>query len=175
MQKLYSGLASIYFVAATLTLMMIGFLLLAMAVLELVLLAMEGNVVDGALNGVGLLIIGFAVIETSKFIAEEEILRDRELRSSTESRRSITKFITIIVIAASLEALVMVFQTSRRGIEYALYPAGLFVAAMFALLALGAYQWLSSRILSDNPLEGPNPPSEDKSNEKKSTRRSASK
>jgi hypothetical protein len=155
--------------------MAIGFVLLGMAVWELALLAMQGNVVDGALNGVGLLIIGFAVIETSKFIAEEEILRDRELRSSTESRRSITKFITIIVIAASLEALVMVFQTSRRGIEYALYPAGLFVAAMFALLALGAYQWLSSRIRSDNPLDGPNPPSEDKPTEKKPTRRRASK
>jgi hypothetical protein len=175
MQKLYSGLATIYFLAATLALMVIGFVLLGMAILELVLLARQGNVVDGALNGVGLLIIGFAVIETSKFIAEEEILRDRELRSSTESRRSITKFITIIVIAASLEALVMVFQTSRRGIEYALYPAGLFVAAMFALLSLGAYQWLSSRIHSDNPLDGPNPPTEDTSNEKKPARRRASK
>lgn len=173
MQKLYSALASIYFVAATLALMLIGFLLLAMAVLELALLAMEGSVVDGALNGVGLLIIGFAVVETSKFIAEEEVLRDRELRSSTESRRSITKFITIIVIAASLEALVMVFQTSRRGIEYALYPAGLFIAAMFALLALGAYQWLSSRILSDNPLDGSNPPAKDEPKDAKPPRRAS--
>ncbi|HLT91777.1 MAG TPA: hypothetical protein VKZ85_12615 [Woeseiaceae bacterium] len=48
----------------------------------------------------------------------------------------------------------MVFQTSRKGIEFALYPAGLFLAAMFALLALGAYQWLSSRIVPDHtPVE----------------------
>lgn len=158
MQKLYSGLARAYFLAATLVLVVIAFLLLGIAIWEIVLLSMRGNFVNGALNGVGLLIIGFAVIETAKFIAEEEILRDRELRSSTESRRSITKFITIIVIAASLEALVMVFQTSRRGIELALYPAGLFVAAMFALLSLGAYQWLSSRIDSEDAPDRTHPP-----------------
>ena len=176
MQKLYSGLASVYFLAATVVLMIIAFLLLGMAIWEVVHFAWEGNLVDGALNGVGLLIIGFAVIETAKFIAEEEILRDRELRSSTESRRSITKFITIIVIAASLEALVMVFQTSRQGIELALYPAGLFVAAMFALLSLGAYQYLSSRIISDSPLDGPNPPSnkENQSENEKASRPRAS-
>ena len=63
-----------------------------------------------------------------------------------ESRRSLTKFITIIVIAASLEALVMIFETSHGDITEAIYPAALFAAAMFALIALGAFQWLSSRI-----------------------------
>ena len=98
------------------------------------------------LDSVGLVIIGFAIIETSKFIAEEEILRRKELRSAVESRRSLTKFITIIVIAASLEALVMIFETSRTDVTESIYPAALFAAAMFALIALGAFQWLSSRI-----------------------------
>ena len=52
-------------------------------------------------------------------------------------RRSLTKFITIVVIAASLEALVMVFETSRTDVTRAIYPAALFAAAMVALLALG--------------------------------------
>ena len=63
-----------------------------------------------------------------------------------ESRRSLTKFITIIVIAASLEALVMIFETSRTDVRQAIYPAALFAASMFALIALGLFQWLSSRI-----------------------------
>lgn len=146
MQKLYSKIALLYFVAATVVLMLLALLLLVSAVWETVANLVNGNPVDAALNSIGLLIIGFAVVETAKFIAEEEIVRKRELRSSTESRRSITKFITIIVIAASLEALVMVFQTSRQGIELAIYPAALFMSAMFALIALGIYQFLSSRI-----------------------------
>ena len=67
----------------------------------------------GVLDSAGLVIIGFAIIETSRFIAEEELLRQKELRSAVEARRSLTKFITIIVIAASLEALVMIFEASR--------------------------------------------------------------
>ena len=147
MERLYSGVAMTYFVVATIFLMLLAFLLLISAIWEAASHLLAGEMVDAALSSIGILIIGFAVVETAKFIAEEEIIRKRELRSSTESRRSITKFITIIVIAASLEALVMVFQTSRIGIEYAIYPAALFVAAMISLVALGAYQWMSSRIV----------------------------
>jgi hypothetical protein len=75
------------------------------------------------------------------------------LRSPLESRLSLTKFITIIVIAASLEALVMVFKTSRTSIPEAIYPAALFAASMAALVSLGAYQWLPSRIAPPSPQE----------------------
>lgn len=146
MDALYKRLALIYYVAATMFLMGLAALLLGNAVWEVAWGAFSDAPVDQILDSIGIVIIGFAVVETAKFIGEEEIVRRRELRSSVESRRSITKFITIIVIAASLEALVMVFQTSREGLEYAIYPAILFASAMFALIALGTYQWLSSHI-----------------------------
>ncbi|MGP9818463.1 GNAT family acetyltransferase [Salinarimonas sp. NSM] len=151
MKTLYSGLALAYFVVATISIMLLAFLLVASALWRVWVALPSGDVVDPVLEGIGLLIIGFAVVETAKFIAEEEILRRRELRSAVESRRSLTKFITIIVIAASLEALVMVFKTSRASIPDAIYPAALFVAAMSALVALGGYQWLSSRINPEIP------------------------
>ncbi|WP_349369140.1 GNAT family acetyltransferase [Salinarimonas sp.] len=156
MKKLYEGLALVYFVIATLAIMLLAFLLIVSAIWNVVVALPAKDVVDPVLEGIGLLIIGFAVVETAKFIAEEEILRRRELRSAVESRRSLTKFVTIIVIAASLEALVMVFKTSRASIPDAIYPAALFIAAMAALVALGGYQWLSSRI---NPEIPPGDPS----------------
>ena len=129
-------------------------LLLFGAVWEMIGALLHGDVLK-LLDGVGLIIIGFAIIETSKFIAEEEILRDKELRSAVESRRSLTKFITIIIIAASLEALVMVFETSRTDVTRSIYPAALFAAVMLALVSLGAFQWLSSRIAPPpDPAEG---------------------
>ncbi|GHA36722.1 hypothetical protein GCM10007989_36060 [Devosia pacifica] len=163
MRKLYSNVAHIYFVVATLMLMVLAVALLVTAAWQALQGILQGDPVDSALDSIGIVIIGFAVVETSKFIAEEEILRKRELRSSRESRRSITKFITIIVIAASLEALVMVFKTSREGLEYAIYPAALFASSMFALVALGAYQWLSSRIVypEDQPEQKGDEGSED--------------
>ncbi len=153
MEKLYSRLAGAYFFVATIALMLLAFAFLVIAIWDVSVGFFSGSFVSGALSGVSLLVIGFAVIETAKFIAEEEILRNRELRSSTESRRSITKFVTIIVIAASLEALVMVFKATREDISLAIYPAVLFVAAMFGLVALGIYQWLSSRILGPDDTD----------------------
>lgn len=155
MKKLYEGLALAYFVIATLAIMALAFLLVVSALWNVIVAAPSGDVVDPVLEGVGLLIIGFAIVETGKFIAEEEILRRRELRSPVESRRSLTKFVTIIVIAASLEALVMVFKTSRANIPDAIYPAALFIAAMAALVSLGGYQWLSSRINPEIPPSDP--------------------
>ena len=146
MRRFYNLVALGYFIVATISLMLMAVLLLVSGLYDVVTSLGTTERVDVALDSIGLLIIGFAVIETAKFIAEEEVLRQRELRSPRESRRSITKFITIIVIAASLEALVMIFKTSLTSIPDAIYPAGLFVAAMFALVALGAYQYLSSRI-----------------------------
>ena len=145
MKRFYELTAHTYFTVATVFLMLLAVVLLLGAVWEVLAAIAQGDVL-GVLESAGLVIIGFAIIETAKFIAEEELLRDKELRSAVESRRSLTKFITIVVIAASLEALVMVFETSRTDVTRAVYPAALFAAAMGALLALGAYQWLSSRI-----------------------------
>lgn len=154
MEALYTWLALTYFVIATLSLNALAFILLVFALVEVAKGVSDGDPVGAVLSSVSLIVIGFAVVETAKFVAEEEIMRRRELRSSRESRRSITKFITIIVIAASLEALVMVFQSTREGIQFAIYPAALFIAAMFALVALGSYQWLSSRIKSGGTHPG---------------------
>ena len=145
MHRLYDRIATGYYVVATAFLLVLAVVLLLGAVWQAATALLHGEVI-GVLDGVGLVIIGFAIIETAKFIAEEEVLRDKELRSAVESRRSLTKFITIVVIAAALEALVMVFETSRTDVTKSVYPALLFGAAMFALIALGLFQWLSSRI-----------------------------
>ena len=145
MRELYETVSRGYFLVATWFLILLAVLLFLGAIWEVAAALLHGEIL-GVLDAVGLVIISFAIIETSKFIAEEELLRDKELRSADESRRSLTKFVTIIVIAASLEALVMIFETSRTDVTKAIYPAALFAASMLALVSLGAFQWLSSRI-----------------------------
>lgn len=145
MQRIFDRAAAVYFVGATAFLMLLAIILLVLAVLEVGVALLHADVV-GMLESAGLVIVGFAIVETSKFMAEEELVRRKELRSAVESRRSLTKFVTIIVIAISLEALVMVFEAGRTDVAVAIYPALLFASAMFALLMLGTYQWLSSRI-----------------------------
>ena len=55
--------------------------------------------------------IAIAVFEVGKFMVEEELIRERQLRSVLEARRSLTKFVTIVIITLSLEGLVLVFET----------------------------------------------------------------
>lgn len=141
----YEKLALAYFVTATTALILLALLLLGAALWEVANAFLSFDLLK-VVDSIGLMIIGFAVVETAKFIAEEEVIRQRELRSAVESRRSLTKFITIMVIAGSLEALVMVFKTSRTSIPETVYPAILFMASILALIGLGVYQFLSSRI-----------------------------
>lgn len=150
-RSLYQSIATVYFVLATVALMAIAFLILASAIIDIIeALPSPEHISTVALRSVGLLIIGFAIIETASFIAEEEIFSKRGPRSPSESRRSLTEFVTIIVIASSLEALVMIFVASRSEVSNSLYAAAIFFVAMFGLVALGIYQWLSSRIRPRN-------------------------
>ena len=55
----------------------------------------------------------------------------------------------------------MVFRSSHDNVALTIYPAALFVAAMIALVSLGIYQWLSSRIGDDDEEAGDVAESED--------------
>jgi hypothetical protein len=145
-------LAEGFFWAATIVLIALSGYLIVAACLEVAGALGAADPMPAILHAMGLVIVSFAVIELSKFILQEELGRHRELRSARESRRSLTKFITIIVIALSLEVLVMVFEAARRDIADVQYAALLFATVVFALIGLGAYQWLSNAV---EPQTGP--------------------
>ena len=69
-QELYDRIAIGYFTVATWFLGLLAILLLFGAVWEVAAALVHGEIL-GVLESVGLVIIGFAIIETAKFIAEE--------------------------------------------------------------------------------------------------------
>jgi hypothetical protein len=75
MSSIYEKLALVYFTVATAALMLFSFVLFVIAGLTTVAAFFKPDPVDDILDSIGLLIIGFALIETSKFIVEEELLR----------------------------------------------------------------------------------------------------
>ena len=68
--------ARVYFSLATGFLMLLAIVLLGWAAWEIVDALLHGEVL-GVLDSAGLVIIGFAIIETSRFIAEEELVRQQ--------------------------------------------------------------------------------------------------
>ncbi|WP_062206371.1 hypothetical protein [Aureimonas sp. AU12] len=97
-----------------------------------------------ALEAVGFTVIAIAVFDVGKYLLEEEAIRGREMRNTGEARRSLTKFISTIIIAVLLEALVTVFEAGKEDPRLMIYPTLLLLAGAVLIVGLGVYQWLSA-------------------------------
>jgi hypothetical protein len=98
------------------------------------------------LRGVGYIVVAMAVFEVAKYIVEEELMHEREMRSAAEARRSLTKFVSTISIAVFLEGLVTVFRVSHTTVSELVYPSLLLVTAVVMILGLGLFQRLSASV-----------------------------
>lgn len=98
------------------------------------------------LDAIGLLVISMAALDSGKYLMEEEVLRDRELRSALEARQTLTKFLVIITIAVSLEAVVAMARVDADDLQLLVYPAILLLSGVAVVLGLGIYQKLSGAV-----------------------------
>ena len=109
------------------------------------------NALDNMLDGIGLIIIAVAVADVGKFLFEEEVLSNRELRRPAEARGSLTKFMSIMIVALSLESLVLIAKTSRDTMNDIVYPGILVFLAVVAMVGLGLFQKLSQHATAAIP------------------------
>ena len=99
------------------------------------------------LDAVGYVVIALAVFDVSKYFIEEEVIRHREMRIPSEARRSLTKFISTILIAVFIEGLVLVFSANKEdAASMSVFPASILLTGVVILIGLGAYQWLSAHV-----------------------------
>ena len=104
------------------------------------------EIISPMLDGIALSVLGLAVIDVSKYLLDEEVFRNRELGAASEARATLTKFFTIITIAVSLEAVVLIFSSIKEeNIESLVYPVYLLLTAVVITLGLGLFQWLNAR------------------------------
>ena len=106
---------------------------------------------DTMLDAIGLVIIAVAVADVGKFLFEEEVVADREMRRPAEARGSLTKFMSIMIVALSLESLVLIAKTSRETMGDVVYPGLLMLLAVLALVGLGLFQKLSQNTTAAVP------------------------
>lgn len=141
---------------------------LAAAVLALFALVLAGSAITdfviaawsrqhvgaSALSGIGYVVVSIAVFDVAKYLVEEEVVRGRELRVTSEARRSLTRFISTIAIAVFLEALVTIFRVTQEDVTKLLYPTFLMISAILLVLGLGVYQRLSVSVEREVGEEG---------------------
>ena len=135
--------SKIFFLVTAVALFALAAGLVAVAVHDVWTSLLGPDLLEPILRSIGLLTIAVAVFEVAKFLLEEELLRERELRSITDVRLSLTKFFTIIIIVLSLEGIVLLFEVKIDHIEQLIYPTALMAVAILALVGLAVFRWLT--------------------------------
>lgn len=89
--------------------------------------------------------LALAVFDLGKTTLEEEVLMHKDIFRHSSTRRTITRFIAAILIAVSIEALLLMFK-SALGDGHELVPAvWMMLAAVGLLVGLGIYVFLGAK------------------------------
>ncbi len=136
------------FAAASLLLFLLALALVGIGLTEAagVFTGSTDDAGDAILETLGYVIVAYAVFDVAKYLFEDEVRRGNEKRHAAEARRSLTKFLSTIVIALFLEGLVLVFKTAREDITLLGYPTALIAVSVLVLVGLGAYQRFSASV-----------------------------
>jgi hypothetical protein len=141
---LFDWFSRIVFGLAAAMLMLFAIAMTVDALMQFLSILWSGrNVGLAALTGIGYVVVSIAVYDVAKYLIEEEVVRAREMRVTSEARRSLTRFISTIAIAVFLEALVTIFRVSQDNVTDLFYPTFLLISAILLVLGLGVYQRLS--------------------------------
>jgi putative Mn2+ efflux pump MntP len=128
----------------SLSLGLISFAMMAVALWDIWVSIHEKTLlVKALLDAIGLIVIGMAVFDVSKFLLEEEVFSGSSTKSPAKQRGTLLKFLVIIAIAVSLEALVFVFDAGKKDITMLVYPTFLLISAVLVVVGLGIYQKLT--------------------------------
>ena len=108
----------------------------------------DSNRADIQLKPFGVIIfltLGLAVFDLGKTILEEEVLMHKDIFRHSSTRRTITRFIAAILIAVSIEALLMMFKSALNESLSIMPAVWMMLTAIGLLVGLGAYVYLGAK------------------------------
>ena len=91
------------------------------------------------------LTLGLAVFDLGKTILEEEVLMHKDIFRHSSTRRTITRFVAAILIAVSIEALLLMFKAALGQGEGMLAAVSMMFTAIGLLVGLGIYVFLGAQ------------------------------
>lgn len=151
--KIHGYISNAFYLFTSMILTLFSLAMIAAAFWQVVTAFRTEGFVSSILSAIGLMVIAIAVFDVSRFLVEEEILRGQEVRTSRQARGRLTKFITIITLAISLEALVLIFEAGQEHMSLLTYPAMLLLSAIGLVVGLGVYHKLSESSEQSDPSE----------------------
>ncbi|MGB9669844.1 MAG: PDC sensor domain-containing protein [Halothiobacillaceae bacterium] len=89
--------------------------------------------------------LAMAIFDLAKTTLEEEVFMHKDIYRHSATRRTITRFLAAIIIAVSIEGLLLMFKSAMGGGSYLLEAAFVMLAAAVLTVGLGLYVWLGAR------------------------------
>jgi hypothetical protein len=94
---------------------------------------------DTVLESLALMTVALAAMELGQTIIEEEVQRESQMSAPTRVRRFLSRFMVVLVVALTIEALVLVFRYSHDEPENMAYAALVGFAAAAIMIAWGVF------------------------------------
>lgn len=94
---------------------------------------------NAILESIALLTIAVAALELGQTILEEQVQRDMHISGPTRVRRFLSRFMVVLVVALSIETLVLAFRLSHEAPEQLPYVAGIGFTAAVLMAAWGVF------------------------------------
>ena len=94
---------------------------------------------NAVLESIAVLTVAVAALELGQTILEEEVHRQAQMSAPTRVRRFLSRFMVVLVVALSIETLVLAFRMSQDAPEHLPYVASIGVVAALLLAAWGVF------------------------------------
>lgn len=91
------------------------------------------------------LTLALAIFDLGKTILEEEVLMHKDIFRHSSTRRTITRFMAAILIAVSIEALLLMFKSALGTGVHGAQGGWMMLAAVGLLIGLGVYVYLGAK------------------------------
>lgn len=91
------------------------------------------------------LTLALAIFDLAKTTVEEEVLMHKDILRHSSTRRTITRFIATILIAVSIEALLLMFKSVLGSPEYLSKAVAMMATSVGLLIGLGIYVYLGAK------------------------------
>ena len=91
------------------------------------------------IEAMGVLTAGVVALQIAQTIAEEEVVRDAHISGPTRVRRFLSRFLVVVVVALSIEALVATFRAAHEEGRQLVHAAAMVFALGGLLAGWGAF------------------------------------
>jgi cytochrome bd-type quinol oxidase subunit 2 len=98
---------------------------------------------NSVLESIAVLTVAVAALELGQTILEEEVQRAAQMSAPTRVRRFLSRFMVVLVVALSIETVVLTFRFAHEEPQYLVYTAGIGMTAAVLLAAWGVFIWLN--------------------------------